>query len=161
MSLLLALAFLAAPAHARPKSEPPAPAPAAAPAAAPAVDPALEADIRRLIEASGGAGLGQQMFEAMMTNMAQAMPQIPAEFWESAKGEFRPDEFTSLLVPVYAKYYSQAEIQELIAFYQSPLGRKMVATNPAVVQDSMAAGQVWGQQIAQRVIAKLQAAEPK
>ena len=161
MSFLLALALLAAPAHARPKSEPPAPAAAPAPAASPAVDPALEADIRRLIDASGGAGLGKQMFEAMMTNMAQAMPQIPAAFWESAKAEFQPDEFTALLVPVYAKYYSQAEIQELIAFYQTPLGRKMVATNPAVVQDSMAAGQVWGQQIAQRVITKLQAAHPE
>lgn len=154
MTLLLLLTLALDAAHAKPASPPPA---APAPPAAAAIDPALEASIRTLITVSGGAGLGKQMFEGMMASMSEAMPQVPASFWEGAKAEFDPDEFTALLVPIYAKYYNREEIEQLITFYQSPLGQKMVSTSPAVVQDSMAAGQVWGQQIAQRVITRLQA----
>ncbi len=161
MSLLLLLALVSPSADAKPKAASAPPAAAAAPAAAPAIDPALEADIRAFVVASGSAALGRQMFDAMLTNMAQALPQVPPEIWESAKAEFQPDEFTALLIPVYARHYTRSEIQQLTAFYQSPLGQKVVATNPAVVQDSMEVGQIWGQQIAQRVMAKLQAASPQ
>lgn len=32
----------------------------------------------------------------------------------------------------------------LIAFYKTPLGRKLIRTMPVVIQESMAAGQQWG-----------------
>lgn len=40
------------------------------------------------------------------------------------------------LVQIYAKHYSEAEVQGLIAFYESPLGRSMTAKTPAIMQDS-------------------------
>ena len=154
MFLLVGLSLWGAPAFAR-TPPPEAPAPAAAPAE-PALDPSFDADIRSLIEVSGGAALGRQMFEGMMASMKGGMPNVPPTFWDAATKEFDPNEFTDMLVPIYARYYTQDDIRQLIAFYQSPLGRKMVATNPMVVQDSMAAGQAWGQRLAERVIKKLQ-----
>jgi len=60
------------------------------------------------------------------------------------------------LVPVYAKYFTQDDIRGMLAFYESPVGKKMIQTMPAVVQDSMAVGQRWGQTVMPRVIATLQ-----
>jgi hypothetical protein len=158
--VLLTLALLVPPSAAKPAPAPPPPPPPAA-AAAPAppaeqVDPGMEADIRMLIEVSGGAALGKQMFDGMMGSFRGTMPGVPAAFWDGMAREFDPNEFTNLLVPIYARYYTREDIQALVAFYRSPLGQKMVSVNPMVVQDSMAAGQTWGRQIAERVIAKLQ-----
>lgn len=40
------------------------------------------------------------------------------------------------MVQIYARHYTEAEVQGLIAFYESPLGRSMVAKTPAIMRDS-------------------------
>ena len=35
------------------------------------------------------------------------------------------------LLPVFAKHFTQKELRDLTAFYESPLGRKAVAVMPA------------------------------
>ena len=51
------------------------------------------------------------------------------------------DEMVAELVPLYARHYTVAELQELAAFYRTPLGRKVMATAPTLTSESMAAGQ--------------------
>ena len=51
------------------------------------------------------------------------------------------DEMVAEMVPLYARHYSVAELQELAAFYRTPLGRKVMATAPKLTAESMAAGQ--------------------
>ena len=48
---------------------------------------------------------------------------------------YNVDEIIKQLIPVYDKYYSEAEINKLIEFYQSPLGQKMIETSPLVAQE--------------------------
>jgi uncharacterized protein len=55
-------------------------------------------------------------------------------------------------VPIYQKHFSEEEIRETIRFYRSPTGRKVIQTLPMVMQESMAAGQQWGQELARRVL---------
>lgn len=38
--------------------------------------------------------------------------------------------------PVYRKHFSEQEISELIAFYQSPLGRKVTGLTPDIMRES-------------------------
>ena len=49
--------------------------------------------------------------------------------------------------PIYHKYLTEADLRELIAFYQTPVGQKMVTTMPLIVQESMLAGEQWGKNI--------------
>lgn len=55
------------------------------------------------------------------------------------------------MVQVYAKHYTEAEVQGLIAFYESPLGRSMVAKTPAVMQDSAAVTQAMMKRVMPRL----------
>ncbi len=50
-------------------------------------------------------------------------------------------------IPVYAKYFTHQEIRELLAFYQTPIGKKAILVLPKVVNESMMAGQRWGQSL--------------
>ena len=59
------------------------------------------------------------------------------------------------MVPIYDKYYTEEEINQIIAFYNSPVGKKMISTMPLVMQESMAAGQAWGKQLAAKVAQEL------
>ncbi len=56
---------------------------------------------------------------------------------------------TELSVPVYDKYFSEEEIQQLTAFYQTPLGAKTIKVLPQLMAEIMATSQVWAQQLVQ------------
>jgi hypothetical protein len=47
------------------------------------------------------------------------------------------DEMVAEMVPLYARHFTVAELQQLSAFYQSPLGAKMLTTMPQIMNESM------------------------
>jgi hypothetical protein len=64
--------------------------------------------------------------------------------WE----KYEPD-----MLSIYRESFTQAEVNELIAFYQSAVGRNFASKSPQIAQKSMAVVQVRMQQ----VIPKMQA----
>jgi len=43
-------------------------------------------------------------------------------------------------IRIYAKYFTEAELVDIAAFYQSPTGKKMIEVMPQIVADGMTAG---------------------
>ncbi len=157
-STLLALFLIAAPAHAK-KPAPPPPAPVAAPAAPAAapIDPAFEQDIRQLLAATGAAAMGEQVMDQMIGSMKPMAPQLPETFWTELRVEVTGDSLIELVVPIYAKHLNPEDVKALLAFYESPAGKKLIAVQPAITAESMEVGQAWGQAVAMKVVAKMQA----
>ncbi len=114
-------------------------------------------DIRRLLELTGSAQLGQQIIGQMMATFKRTNPNVPESFWNQTAKEFDSKTMIDLIVPIYDKHLTHEDVKGLIAFYESPLGRKMVSVLPAITQESMQAGQQWGMEVAQRVQQKLEA----
>jgi uncharacterized protein len=138
---------------ARAEGEPPAPAgDAQADEAAPAIDPEKAADIRRLLELTGSAALGKQVAAQMLVSLRKMAPEVPAEFWQEFERELRFDEVIELVVPIYDRHLSRDDVRELIRFYESPTGRKLISVMPVVLRDCMAVGQEWGRQVAERAL---------
>lgn len=54
---------------------------------------------------------------------------------------------------IYRKHFTEAELKALIAFYQSPVGKKSLDTMPAIFQESS----LVGQSLAERNMPALQA----
>lgn len=76
-------------------------------------------------------------------------PRIPAVFWDRflAQARARKGEFIDSLIPIYSRTFELSELKGLLQFYQSPLGRRLLAAQPAVMQESMQLGQRWGMRI--------------
>ena len=66
-----------------------------------------------------------------------------------------------MLVPIYAAHLTQPELEELLRFYNSPIGQRLTAVQPAIFKESMAAGESWGEQIARMVGDSLQQSQAK
>ncbi len=159
-AIAILAAVCAAPARAQTAAPPPPapPAPQTATLPAPPVPAALDAKIRQLLALTGAAKMGQQAMDQMLAAMKPSFPKVPEAFWDMFRSKSNGDDLISLIVPIYAKYYTPQDIDGLIAFYQTPLGQKVVAALPDIAHDSMAAGQAWGQQKAHDVINELQKA---
>jgi hypothetical protein len=111
-------------------------------------------DAKRLIVSAGGDKMGLQMWNQMMPSFKQAMPEVPAKMWDEFSAEIDMNELVDMCVPSYERHLSHAEIKELLAFYESPLGKKLVSVQPQIMQECMIAGEEWGRKIGERVIRK-------
>lgn len=126
-------------------------------AAAVQVEPDKAAAIRELLRVTGASELMVTSIEASMPLQRAANPEIPDVFWEEFAARLRGDvdRFIELLVPLYDRHLTLDEIRQLIAFYESPLGRRLVEVQPLLAQESMVAGQEWGGRLSMEVAADL------
>jgi uncharacterized protein len=120
-------------------------------------DPEEAKLVRELITITGSDRIGTQVMDALLQQFQQAFTTVPADYWATLRKSLKSEELVELIVPIYAKNFTSAELKELISFYQSPIGKKVVATLPAISQESMVAGQSWGQKKAAEILEKLKA----
>lgn len=118
---------------------------------APARDPEKDKTIRVLLEVMGTQKLMQQMMSQMLDGFRSASPDVPAEFWDRFSKKMDTAALIDLLIPVYDRYYSKEDLDDLIGFYRSALGQKLLTTLPNVMRESMAIGQEWGKKKGEEV----------
>jgi hypothetical protein len=114
--------------------------------------------IRQLLTMTRAADLAMSAIESGIPAQRAANPRIPAVFWDrflTEAGKRRGD-FETMIVTVYERHFSSDEIRQLIAFYQTPIGKKMIAELPAVMQESTEAGRQWGAALGASVASQLE-----
>jgi uncharacterized protein len=112
--------------------------------------------VRHLLQLTGAGELGTQMIDQMIVSFKQTMPDVPDEFWTGFRAKVKPSDMVDMLVPVYEKHLTEADLDALIAFYSSPVGRRFVEKQPLILADSMKIGQAWGERLAGEVVDELQ-----
>jgi hypothetical protein len=66
-------------------------------------------------------------------------------------------EVSSLMAQVYAQHFTESEIKQALAFYKSPLGKKLIQEEPLIMEQSMAQVQSWGERFQEQVMARIRA----
>ena len=66
------------------------------------------------------------------------------------------DALYSVLYPVYEKHFNIFELNQLVEFYQSPLGQKLVRVSPELLTESLALGREWGLSLVPEIMERVQ-----
>lgn len=61
-------------------------------------------------------------------------------------------ELTDEVAKIYVAHFSEQELKDIIAFYKSPVGNKMLKQQPLVVEKSMKFAQDWAIKLSDEVI---------
>lgn len=117
-----------------------------------------EAKVRQLLEVTGSGTIGAQILGQMLPAMKKLAPNAPETFWQEVMAEAKPETFVDLMVPIYMKHFDEVDLDEMIAFYSTRVGRKSIERLPAIMAESMAVGQIWGEQVAREIIERLKKA---
>lgn len=114
--------------------------------------------IHQLLTTTHAVDLAIAAIDASVPAQRAANPRIPGAFWDRFLAEVhkRRGELEDMVVVVYEHHFSSDELREVIAFYQTPVGQKMVSEMPAVMQESMQAGREWGGRLGASIAAQLQ-----
>lgn len=125
---------------------------------APASSPqSKEERIRELLDLTNATDMGMQVMNGLIASMKQTMPQVPAEWWEAFEAGVEPRHLEELVMPIYERNFTDHEIDAMLEFYRSPAGRSIIDKLPAVMMESLAAGQEWGRGLAERMLEDLEA----
>jgi hypothetical protein len=138
---------------------------------APKMDPAKEAAIRKLFEVQGTKKSMEQVISEMSANMKPTLSKMlpPGEyqdkliplFFEKFQNKLKTDDLLDLIVPIYDKHLSKEDIDGLVQFYQTPLGKKMTSVLPQVLVESQTAAMNMGQELGRKAMLEVLAEHPE
>jgi len=77
------------------------------------------------------------------------------EVMDQALGPAAIREMLEATVPVYQRHLTKADVKAMVDFYSSPVGRKILREQPAMVQESMQAASGIQQRIARTAFQKI------
>ena len=94
--------------------------------------------LKRFMEASGILKMFNELIPQTFGMLQKKFPNVPAAEWEQLQKANTPatliDNIIKAFVPVYEKVFTKADLEELIKFYETPLGKKMAAAQPLIIQ---------------------------
>ena len=118
----------------------------------------FKASVRKLMAVSGSDATLKMSPEQILSMIEQQAPALPESVKVEIQAMFSEEALLSLMdrmVPIYAKYYTQQDMDDLIAFYDTPLGKKLSTVQPQITLESMSVAQQWAAEIGQKVAAKI------
>lgn len=120
----------------------------------------------------------RKSFDAAMSTMKQIMRQSAEEGFrervpnptpkqlaalgamvDGALDSFSQDEMINVVIPIYQRHLTKTDIEEMIRFYSSPVGQKLLHEQPQIMQESMQAGAELGRSRMNEIMAKFKERE--
>jgi hypothetical protein len=119
---------------------------------------------KELITITGATG----MFNPLIAGVVEQakllyLQQNPAlnkdlsEIADKMRKELQPRnvELQNEISKLYATHFTEQELKEILAFYKSPTGKKMLIQQPIVVDASMSFAQQWANKLSEEVTSKM------
>jgi hypothetical protein len=88
-------------------------------------------------------------------NLSKDLNEVAAKL--RAEYAARSEEIVNDVAKLYASRFTEQELKDTLAFYKSPLGRKLLVEEPAVLDQSMRNAQTWANRFSEEVIGKIRA----
>jgi uncharacterized protein len=140
------------------------PAAAQAPAPAPQPSPAAILIAKQIVKLKDEKDVFQPIVVGVVEKTKQVFMQTNF-MWQKdldevalkMHKEYDPlvSELTDASARIYATHFTEQELKDLLAFYQSPLGQKELAEEPKVLDESMVYAGDWADKTAGDVMAKM------
>ena len=154
--LAMGLALTAVPADAQQKNAPAAPAAtplkAASPAALAAAKEILTMKNASAMYANAVPNLVEQTKNTLMQsnlNYQKDLNEVAIIVAKNLAG--REKEIGEGMAQVYANEFTEQELKDLVTFYKSPLGQKLLGSEPRAIQFSMSYMNQWAQTFAETI----------
>src|SRR5262249_15888509 len=85
-------------------------------------------------------------------NLVGQLNEVAAQFQK----EYEPKraELADLVAKIYAERFSEQELKDIVAFYKTPAGKKMLTQEPVAIKQSLDAAQSWANEFSDTVLTR-------
>ena len=130
-------------------------------ARAQAPTPAAIAAAKDLVAVKGGTAMFEPLIPGVIESAKnsfvptnpQLVPQLNQVAAELRKEyDSRKSEIIDEVATIYAQHFTEQELKDLVGFYRTPLGRKLLTQEPIALDQSLKAAQAWAVRFSDEVI---------
>jgi len=100
----------------------------------------------KMQQVNGSLGSINTMYPQIEAQLKSSKPGVTQAKFAAVKKEVFDVEVIALskqLIPIYRKHFTKEEVKAIIAFYESPIGRKLASQTPLISLESMQVSQNW------------------
>jgi uncharacterized protein len=131
--------------------------------AQPTPSPAAVAMAKEVITLKGATGLWDPIVPGVVEQAKNAFlqmnPMLSRDLNEVSvrlRNEFAPrkSQLTDEVARLYAARFTEQELKDVLAFYKTPAGRKVIIEEPKILDASMSHAQDWANKLSEEVLNK-------
>jgi hypothetical protein len=93
------------------------------------------------------------LFEQQNPGLSKDLNEVAAQIRADLQPRF--GELTDEVARLYAANFSEQELKEVVAFYKTPAGKKLLVQQPKIIDSSMKFAQEWANRLSDQVIGKM------
>lgn len=128
--------------------------------------PVTVAQVHELMDLTGMTNMQKQMVQGFLPNLRRMMPPyVPSDVMDDFQKSLLGADMDALVVAAYQKHLSTEDADQVIAFYKSPAGKRVIAAMPAILTETQQGGAQLGEKVmldvVQRHKAEIDAAKEK
>ena len=97
----------------------------------------------------------KNLFLPTNPNLNKPLTEVSTQLVTEYNG--KTDELLNEVAKAYATRFSEQELKDLLAFYKSPLGKKMLVEEPAILDQNMKDATAWADKLSNEVISRMRA----
>ncbi|HEY1499994.1 MAG TPA: DUF2059 domain-containing protein [Acidobacteriaceae bacterium] len=115
--------------------------------------PITPAQVQEMMRLTGAANLQKQMLDTMLPYLKQSMPPyMPDDVMNDFEAKMAQFDMEPMILKSYQAHLSTEDAAQIIAFYKTPAGRRLIVAMPLVMKEMQQGGAEMGQQIMQQVV---------
>jgi len=69
----------------------------------------------------------------------------------------RAGQLETVSAQIYASHFTEAELKQIVAFYKSPVGQKVIQEEPRALDETMASAGQWGDTLSDEIVVRMRA----
>lgn len=115
--------------------------------------------LKKIMTLSGSSASSEAIMSQLMSSMKNGPFQQDEAYWKDFASKWTrkiEDKVMEVYAPIYQQHMTLDELKKVVAFYESPAGRKLGETATAVATESMPMIQQLSMEMVQEMMPKLQ-----
>ena len=117
--------------------------------------------LKKYFEISGSNATVSTALDQMMELLKTQLPNLDEKEWGKIYKDIIEEsmnEYIEMVIPIFQKYLTKSDLEEMIKFYQTPIGQKFYKSNTSITKDVMSISQEWGMKLSEKLMETIQKA---
>lgn len=115
-----------------------------------------QAKIREFISLNGSFPLSKEVEKQLILDYKKKYSNIPESAWSVIEKKVNVDDLINKVVDIYGSRFNENEIDQLLVFYKSDLGKKLIQNSSYLISEIQTASSDWGMNVTKTINSDLE-----
>ncbi len=103
--------------------------------------------VKELISLSGTFTLSKKVETELISRYRKKYENVPDSAWKSIEPKINIDELINEVIDIYGSKFTEKEIDQLLIFYKSDIGKKVIQNSPNIMTQIQTSSSNWGTKV--------------